>query len=156
MSKTATLEITPITEFDEVLDIWIEKPNTILKCITCASFSKRNEKDFRSLHPKSKNKRIVEEEIIRSQNKVVIKSVENNISYEIELKKKILELTYKSDESSDHPAHKFDWLKDILLPKIAKFLSEVFFMQKILDSKKMIWQSGGTNVSLFQGHFSPN
>ena len=36
MKEIVTSEVKSAERFDQVLNVWIEKPQTILKCVTCA------------------------------------------------------------------------------------------------------------------------
>ena len=121
--KIVSVEIGSETRFHEVLKIWVEKPQTILKCVSCSTIEKIDGKIFRSLHPKKSEKEILTEEILSGENFVKFQLNETDF-YQIKIKSGTLTLEFHSQELNAHPAVKFEWLRDVLLPKLAKFMND--------------------------------
>ena len=121
--KIASVEIVSEKRFHEVLKIWVEKPQTILKCVSCSTIEKIDSKIFRSLHPKKSEKEILTEEILSGENFVKFQLNETDF-YQIKIKSGTLTLEFDSQELNAHPAVKFEWLRDVLLPKLGKFMND--------------------------------
>ena len=121
--KTASVEVVSDSRFHNVLKIWIEKPQTILKCVSCSTIEEKHGHIFRSLHPKRSEKEILVEKITTGKDFVKFERQEKGF-YQLKIGPGELKLEFKSQEVNNHPAVKFEWLKDVLLPKLAKFMND--------------------------------
>lgn len=128
MKERVSFALTPVVSFEEVIDIWIVKAHTLLKCVTCATVTIENGVTIRTLHPKKRDKSVLRERVTKTDQSVRFEEVDGSVKYTIELDDHGLTLNYEAKETDIaqlHPALKSIWLIDVLMPKLAQILGEV-------------------------------
>ena len=93
----------------------MEKPHTILKCITCSTLESSGEFLTRKLHPKRANKEILVEKISIHRNSAAFEEINKTVEYKIKLEN-------NSNNKNNDPNFVFDYVykndyKNIIIKK---------------------------------------